>query len=61
MAKKSDEKPDKSPRVVNRKARHDYNIISVVECGIELAGTEVKSLRAGQAKIDEAFARIRDG
>ena len=48
-------------RIVNRKARHDYHITEVVECGMALTGTEVKSLRAGQAKIDEAFARLRDG
>lgn len=64
MAKKQkqpgDEKPH-SPRIVNRRARHDYEILEVVECGIELTGTEVKSVRAGQIKIDEAFARIRRG
>jgi len=60
MAKKSS-KTSMSPRVSNRKARHDFHITQVVECGIELVGTEVKSLRAGQAKIDDAYARIRDG
>jgi len=48
-------------RIANRKARHEYHISEVLECGLELTGTEVKSLRAGQAKIDEAFARLRDG
>jgi SsrA-binding protein len=62
MAKKTDsEKKKTAPRISNRKARHDYHITEVLECGIELTGTEVKSLRAGQAKIDEAYARIRDG
>jgi SsrA-binding protein len=32
----------------NRKARHDYNVVETMEAGIELQGTEVKSLRAGQ-------------
>lgn len=59
MAAKAD-KP-KTPRITNRRARHDYHINEVVECGIELTGTEVKSLRAGQAKIDEAHARVQDG
>jgi len=59
MAAKAD-KP-KTPRIANRRARHDYHINEVVECGIELTGTEVKSLRAGQAKIDEAHARVQDG
>lgn len=48
-------------RIVNRKARHEFHIVEVVECGVELAGTEVKSLRRGQAKIDDGFARIRGG
>jgi len=50
-----------SPRIINRRARRDYHILEVVECGIELLGTEVKSLRNGQAKIDEAYARVRGG
>jgi len=62
MAKKkqSDEAP-KGVRIKNRKAFHDYHIIEKVECGFELTGTEVKSLRAGQAKIDEAYARVTRG
>jgi SsrA-binding protein len=55
-----DDKP-RTPRILNRKARHEYHISQVLEAGLLLAGTEVKSLRAGQAKIDEAFARIRGG
>ena len=58
--KGQDEKPS-TPRITNRKGRHDYEILEVVECGLRLTGTEVKSLRAGQAKIDEAYARVRDG
>ena len=58
---KSGDSPKHSPRILNRKARHDYEILQVLECGIELTGTEVKSLRAGQAKIDEAYARVRGG
>jgi SsrA-binding protein len=45
----------------NRRARHDYFIEDTVEAGIVLAGTEVKSLRTGQASIAEAFAREVDG
>jgi len=41
---------------LNRRARHDYFITDTVEAGIVLAGTEVKSLRTGQASIQEAFA-----
>jgi SsrA-binding protein len=46
---------------VNRKARHDYEIVETFEAGIVLAGSEVKSLRAGQASIAEAFGRVNDG
>ena len=60
MAEKK-EQPVRSVRIVNRKARHDFHILEVVECGMELVGTEVKSLRAGQARIDEAFARVYNG
>ena len=45
----------------NRKARHDFNIIDVVEAGIVLLGSEVKSLRTGQVQLADAYARIVDG
>jgi SsrA-binding protein len=45
----------------NRRARHEYDIIEIFECGIELKGAEVKSLRLGQGNIQDAFARIDDG
>jgi SsrA-binding protein len=45
----------------NRKARHDYHIDDVYEAGLVLTGTEVKSLRAGQATLVDGFAHIRDG
>jgi SsrA-binding protein len=44
----------------NRKARHEYTIISTVEAGIMLVGTEVKSLRAGKGNISECYAGPRD-
>ncbi|MFY9287707.1 MAG: SsrA-binding protein SmpB [Alphaproteobacteria bacterium] len=46
---------------MNRKARHDYFITDTVEAGIVLVGTEVKSLRTGQASIQESFAGPKDG
>ncbi|MHC4981724.1 MAG: SsrA-binding protein SmpB [Planctomycetota bacterium] len=61
MARKDKQPARTSPRITNRKARRDYHILEVVECGIELEGTEVKSLRGGGAKIDEAHARVVDG
>ena len=45
----------------NRKARHEYNFLEVFEAGIELKGTEVKSLRAGKGNLQDAYAKIEDG
>ncbi len=45
----------------NRRARHDYHIEDVVEGGLVLTGTEVKSLRAGRASLTDGFAEISDG
>lgn len=46
---------------VNRKALRDYHILDRFEAGIELKGTEVKSIRAGLANVGNAFARIENG
>ncbi|MBK1791375.1 SsrA-binding protein SmpB [Persicirhabdus sediminis] len=45
----------------NRKARRDYHIGDTYECGIELKGTEVKSIRAGKVNIADSFVRIERG
>ena len=45
----------------NRKARHDYFIHEVYEAGMELQGTEVKSLRAGKANLKDSYAEIKNG
>lgn len=45
----------------NKKAHHDYFIEERYEAGIELFGTEVKSIRAGRVNIKEAYCEIRDG
>ena len=45
----------------NRKARHDYFIHEVVEAGLVLTGTEVKSLRAGKANLKDSYAQIQNG
>lgn len=45
----------------NRKARYNYAISETFEAGIELLGSEVKSLRAGGASLNEAYAQARDG
>jgi SsrA-binding protein len=50
-----------APTIHNHKAGRDYFILETIEAGLELKGTEVKSLRQAGAAIDEAFARIEDG
>ncbi len=44
----------------NKKAYHDYEILETYEAGIDLAGTEVKSMRMGKCSIKEAYVRIDD-
>jgi len=46
--------------ITNRKAHRDYEILETYEAGIVLCGTEVKSLRAGQGNLTDAFARIEN-
>ncbi len=46
---------------MNRKARHNYDILDTYEAGIELKGSEVKSLRQGKANLKDAFARVEKG
>ncbi len=56
MAKK---KPHNlSPRIANRRAHHDYHISEKLECGIQLRGTEVKSVRNGQVSLAEGYASV---
>lgn len=47
--------------VRNRKARHDYAIQETLEAGIELKGSEVKSLRDGRAQMSDAYALVENG
>lgn len=46
--------------IVNRKAHHDYFVKSTYESGIELMGTEIKSIRLGNVNINDSYARIKD-
>ena len=46
--------------ILNRKARFNYFIIDEIETGIELKGTEIKSIRNGKASIEDAYARIKN-
>ncbi|MGH9020770.1 MAG: SsrA-binding protein SmpB [Acidimicrobiales bacterium] len=45
----------------NRRARHDYEILETLECGVVLGGSEVKSLRQGTAQLGDGFVRVDDG
>ena len=59
--KAGDVKGGKKIVATNRKARHNYSILDVYEAGVVLVGTEVKSLRDGQASLADAFATVDDG
>lgn len=65
MAKKSaaEVKKHRNNQIVatNRRARHNYSILETFEAGVALMGTEVKSLREGQASLADAFATVDDG
>jgi len=62
-AKKKSAAQESLARVVcrNRRARHDYDILDEIECGIVLHGSEVKAIRDNKISIDEAFARFEKG
>ena len=45
----------------NKKARHNYHILEVIEAGMVLLGTEVKSLRQGRANLKDSYARVKEG
>ncbi len=45
----------------NRKARHEYEIVDTFEAGIELRGSEVKSIREGKVSLNEAYAAVQNG
>lgn len=54
-------KDKKTPTIENRKVYHDYYIEETLECGIELLGNEVKSIRNGKASIKESWIAIENG
>ena len=56
MAKKKND--NRSPRIVNRRAHHDYLISDKLEVGVVLRGSEVKSVRNGQVSLAEGFAKV---
>lgn len=54
-------KDNLEPRISNRRALHDYFISAKLECGIVLVGSEVKSLRAGRAQLQDSWASVENG
>ncbi|MHA8110757.1 SsrA-binding protein SmpB [Lactobacillaceae bacterium Melli_B4] len=60
MAKKKHQKNDDNLMAQNRKARHDYSILSTVEAGMSLRGTEIKSIRDRRVNLKDGFVRIRN-
>jgi SsrA-binding protein len=61
MSKKKLKKPAGNMIAVNRRARHDYFIEDRFEAGLALEGWEVKSLRAGNAQLTEAYVNLKKG
>ena len=61
MGKKKATKTAGNVIAVNRRARHDYFIESSLEAGLALEGWEVKSLRAGNAQLTEAYVNLKKG
>ena len=57
----AEEKSGKKVIALNREARHEYFVVEALETGIELVGTEVKSLRAGGVNLKDSWADIDDG
>jgi SsrA-binding protein len=61
MGARTDARSDDRIVATNRRARHDFQLLDTYECGIQLTGTEVKSLRLGQASLVDCYARFRGG
>ena len=61
MGAKAKQKGDSERITTNRRARHAYEILDTFEAGIQLRGPEVKSLRAGNASLGDAYAVVRGG
>jgi SsrA-binding protein len=56
--KKQNEKPNFSPRIENRRAYHDYQVVEKLEVGLALMGSEVKQIRNGRVQLQEGFAWV---
>jgi SsrA-binding protein len=53
--------PNRKMLAVNKSARHDYFLLEVIEAGLVLTGTEIKSLRQGKVSLGESYVRVMDG
>ena len=49
------------PLASNKRARHDYHVLETFEAGIQLAGTEVKSVREGRVQLKDSYVELKDG
>ncbi len=56
--KKKKQAVNLEPRILNRRATHDYTVTNRLECGIQLLGSEVKSVRAGTVNLAESFVQV---
>ncbi|MSR18411.1 MAG: SsrA-binding protein SmpB [Phycisphaerales bacterium] len=54
------EKGAREPTIENRRARHDYSIGDTIECGLELLGTEIKSIRDGHVSLGEGWVLAQE-
>ena len=61
MAKGTKKKVAPGDVATNRQARHRFELLDRLECGVVLLGTEVKALREGSAQIKDAYAQVREG
>lgn len=59
--KAGQQRPTERTYATNRRALHDYQILETLEAGLELTGTEVKSIRAGRVNLRDAYARVENG
>lgn len=53
-------KSSQSPEIHNRRATHDYQILETLECGVQLAGTEVKAVRESKLSFADAYVEVSD-
>ncbi|KAJ8905203.1 hypothetical protein NDN08_001712 [Rhodosorus marinus] len=58
---KSKSNSSSSPTILNREARFRYELLRKYECGIELTGSEIKSVRAGQMTLKDSFCTVKEG